>query len=120
MDYIEGTLLLDILKKPTRTNQEKEYLSLKTDDTTLDIIYYQIASFMLQLYNLDFTYIRAISPNLDNPTMWSMTSRPLMYNTNELATFTSYPIDCLPITPFASTKDYFISLANQHLTYLLM
>jgi hypothetical protein len=74
---------------------------------------------MLQLYDLDFTHIGAISPNLDHPTIWSVTGRPLTYNMNELATFTGYPIDHLPTTPFTSTNDYFISLANQHLTHLL-
>ena len=57
MDYVEGTHLSDILKKPTLSNREKEILNPDIDDTTLDIIYRQIADIMLQFYEIDFSHI---------------------------------------------------------------
>ncbi|KAL9131449.1 MAG: hypothetical protein Q9217_000597 [Psora testacea] len=102
MDYVEGTHLSDLLKKPTLSNQEKEILNPDIDDTTLGILYRQTANFMLQLYELDFTRIGAISEECCGSNMWSVTGRPLTYNMNELAASASYPIDQFPTESFAS------------------
>ncbi|EEH47042.1 uncharacterized protein PADG_03140 [Paracoccidioides brasiliensis Pb18] len=118
MEYVEGIHLSDILKKPTANNQEKEILNPDIDDTTLNIVYRQIADFMLQLYNLDFTHIGAISEVAEGANTWAVTGRPLTYNMNELATCTGYPINRLPTERFASANEYFKSLADQHLVHL--
>jgi hypothetical protein len=38
-DYVEGSHLSDVLKKPTLDKQEKEILNLDIDNMTLDIVY---------------------------------------------------------------------------------
>lgn len=118
MDYVEGTNLSEILKKPTLDKQEKHILNPDIDDTTLDIIYRQIAGFMLQLYEFDFTHIGSISEDRCGSNTWSVTGRPLTYNMNELAVSTGYPIDRFPKAPFESSNEYFRALADQHLIHL--
>ncbi|KAK2802798.1 hypothetical protein FQN50_007204 [Emmonsiellopsis sp. PD_5] len=115
MEYVEGIHLSDILKKPTANSEEKEILNPDVDDTTLNIVYRQIADFMLQLYNFDFTHIGAISEVVEGANTWAVTGRPLTYNMNELAVSTGYPINRFPAERFASANEYFRSLADQHL-----
>ncbi|MCJ1253646.1 hypothetical protein MMC24_001458 [Lignoscripta atroalba] len=118
MDYVEGTHLSDILKKPTLSKQEKEILNPDIGDTTLDIVYRQISDFILQLYEHDFTHIGAISQDFNGVNTSSVTGRPLTYNMNELATSTGYPTDQFPTELFASANEYFKALADQHLIHL--
>jgi hypothetical protein len=118
IDYADGTHLSDVLRKPTLSKQDKEILNPDIDGTTLDIIYRQLADFMLQLYELNFTQIGAVSEDLCGSNTWSFTERPLTYNMNELATCTGYPIDQFPTRPFASANKYFRALADQHLIQL--
>jgi hypothetical protein len=118
MDYVDGTHLSDVLKKPTHSKQDKEVLNPDIDGTTLGIVYRQLADSMLQLYELNFTQIGAVSEDLCGSNTWSVTERPLTYNMNELATCTGYPIHQFPTGPFASANKYFRALANQHLIHL--
>lgn len=118
MDYIEGTLLSTILKQPTESDQEDIVLSPDIDNTALDKIYRQLASYILQLSQLVFTRIGAISKENDSNT-WSVTGRPLTYNMNELVTVAGCSNDVLPTLPFNSTSEYLKFMAKQHLAHLL-
>jgi hypothetical protein len=73
---------------------------------------------MLQLYDLNFTRVRAISENFCGSNTWSVTGRPLIYNINELAASTGYPTNQFLTKPFASANKYFRALADQHLIHL--
>ncbi|KAL5330170.1 hypothetical protein ACEPPN_003695 [Leptodophora sp. 'Broadleaf-Isolate-01'] len=117
MDYIDGTLLSTVLKQPTESEQEGVVLNPNIDNTILDKIYYQIADYMLQLSQLTFSRIGAISKEYASNT-WSVTGRPLTYNMNELATVAGYPDDQFPTTPFDSASNYLRSVAKEHLTHL--
>jgi hypothetical protein len=117
MDYIGGTCLSTILKQPTRNDQEEEILNPDIDNAKLDKVYDQIASFMLQLSQLDFSRIGVIAKDPASNT-WSVNRRPLTYNMNELATVSGYPIDKFPTAPFTSAIEYFQNLANEHLIHL--
>ncbi|KAI9745902.1 MAG: hypothetical protein M1818_000583 [Claussenomyces sp. TS43310] len=117
MDYVAGTLLSSVLKQPTNSDQDDVRLNPNIDDTILDKIYHQIADYLLQLSQLTFSRIGAISK--DNATnTWSVTARPLTYNMNELATVAGYPNDRFPTAPFDFASDYLRSVANEHLTHL--
>ncbi|KAK2784635.1 hypothetical protein FQN53_008353 [Emmonsiellopsis sp. PD_33] len=118
MEYIKGVHLSDILKKPTVNSEEKEILNPNVDDTTLNIGYCQVANFMLQLYNFNFTRIGAISEVIEGANTWAVTGRPLTYNMNKLAISTGYPINWFPTGRFASGNKYSKSLADQHLVHL--
>ena len=117
MGYVDGTRLSTILKQQTENDQEDVVLNPDINDTTLDIVYDQIADYMVQLSEQDFTGIGAISEDPASNT-WSVTGRPLTYNMNELATVSSYTIDKFPTSQFASVNEYFQNLANEHLIHL--
>ncbi|KAI9759831.1 MAG: hypothetical protein M4579_002038 [Chaenotheca gracillima] len=117
MEYIDGTSLATILKQPTATDQEEVVLNPDVSDAALDTVYDQVADYMLQLSELGFANIGAVS---ENPTLrtWSVTGRPLTYNMNELATVSGYPIDRFPSETFVSVSEYFQKLTNEHQIHL--
>ncbi|EFY87339.1 hypothetical protein MAC_06574 [Metarhizium acridum CQMa 102] len=117
MDFVEGTLLSTVLKQPTKSDQEDPILNPDIDTKALDTIHLQIASYILQLSQLPFTRIGAISKE-HGSNSWSVTKRPLTYNMNELATVSGCPDDRFPKTTFNSTSDYLQSLAKQHLDHV--
>ncbi|KAJ8604142.1 hypothetical protein MRB53_041940 [Persea americana] len=61
MDYVEGKLLSTILKKRTENDQEDVVLDPSIDNSILITIYRQIAGYLLQLSQLTFNKIGAIS-----------------------------------------------------------
>ncbi|KAL9626481.1 MAG: hypothetical protein Q9164_007871, partial [Protoblastenia rupestris] len=103
--------------QPTDNDQEDVILHPDINDTTLDIVYNQIADYMIQLSKLNFDSIGSISEDPISNT-WSVTGRPLTYNMNELATVSGYPIERFPVAQFASVNMYFQNLANEHLIHL--
>lgn len=114
-DFVEGVTLSDILRDPT--DVRKLWLNPNIDTKILDTVYEQIADFMLQLYQLNFSGIGPISNDAESGS-WSVNGRPLTYSMNELVASTFYPVDKLPSTTFNSSTDYFQSLAQVHLTHL--
>jgi hypothetical protein len=114
-DFIKGVHLSDILRDPT--DQKSLYLNPKIDERTLDIVFDQIADFMLQLFQFNFSRIGAISKDSTLNT-WSVTGRPLTYSINELATTTFYPVGEFPTAAFESASDYFKYLIHEHMTHL--
>ncbi|KAL2759267.1 hypothetical protein ACRALDRAFT_1060627 [Sodiomyces alcalophilus JCM 7366] len=115
MDYVEGVLLSKVLKRPTENDQEEMVLDPNIDNAKLNKIYHQIADYLLQLSQLTFTRIGAISKDGDT---WSVTKRPLTYNMNELATVAGYPGDRFPTSPFDRASDYLKSVSREHLVHL--
>ncbi|KAJ3549634.1 hypothetical protein NM208_g403 [Fusarium decemcellulare] len=115
MDYVEGTLLSTILKQPAKGDQDDVVLDPSIDNSMLDKVYRQVGDYLLQLSQLSFTRIGAISKDGDT---WSVTNRPLTYNMNELATVAAYPHDLFPTSTFDRAGDYLKSVAHQHLTHL--
>lgn len=115
MDYALGTPLSTVLKQPTKSKGDDVILDADIQDSVLDKIYDQIADYHLQLSQLTFPRIGAISK--DNG-VWSVNDRPLTYNMNELATIAGYPVDTLPDSAFNSASEYFKAAAQQHLTHL--
>lgn len=116
MDLVSGTDLDDLLKQPTENNQQDVILDPKIDEAKLDIVYGQIADYMLQVSRLRFPRIGAISKDSISDE-WVVVSRPLTYNMNDLMTSTGYPVDQFPTAPFSRTSDYFTAIANEHMTH---
>ncbi|KAI9696489.1 MAG: hypothetical protein M1820_008117 [Bogoriella megaspora] len=114
MDYVEGTLLSTVLKEP---DQEDMVLKSNIDPKILDKVYRQIAGYMLQISQLRFPRIGAISK--DDRGNWSI-RRPLTYNMNELVTVAFYPKDRFSTTPIDRASDFFKSVANEHLSHLMI
>ena len=117
MDFIDRTHLSTILKQLTKDDQEDVILNPNIDNATLNTIYDQLADYMLQISQLDFPHIRAISKDHTLNT-WSVTRRPLTYNMNELATSIGYLINRFPTTSFDYASNYFRLVASEHLIHL--
>ncbi|KAL6409746.1 Protein kinase-like domain [Ilyonectria robusta] len=115
MDYVEGTLMSTVLKQPMESDQEDMVLDPSIDNSMLNKIYRQIADYLVQLSQLTFTHIGAISKD---GKMWSVTKRPLTYNMNELATVAGYPSDLFPSSTFDRASAYLKSVAHEHLAHL--
>lgn len=115
MGFVNGTDLDELLKRPTENNQQDVILDLDIDEAKLDIIYDQVAAYMLELSRLTFPHIGAISEDADE---WVVVDRPLTYNMNDLATSTGYPAGQFSTTTFVRASDYFIATANEHKTHL--
>ncbi|KAL2754160.1 hypothetical protein ACRALDRAFT_1076014 [Sodiomyces alcalophilus JCM 7366] len=116
MDFIEGTRLSTFLMQPTEDEEADMVFNPDIDDETLDVIYDQLADYILQISRLEFPLIGAISKNSSGA--WAVTERPLTYDTNELVTATGYPADQLPTAPFNTSSDFFHSVARQRLVHL--
>ncbi|KAH6880136.1 phosphotransferase enzyme family protein-like protein [Thelonectria olida] len=117
MDFVEGMCLDGLLRKPTESEQEPLVLDPHIDQKKLQVVYSQIADFLLQLSRLRFPYIGAISKDKDNDT-WKVGDRPMTYDMNELVAETGFPTDKLPSAPFSSSSKYFRQRADEMWTHL--
>ncbi|OAQ65212.2 protein kinase-like domain [Pochonia chlamydosporia 170] len=116
MDFIEGIKLSTLLKQPTEDEDAEIVLDPAVDNTTLDIIYEQLADYIHQISQMEFPLIGAISKDALGD--WTVTRRPLTYDMNELVTGTGYPADQLPTASFNTASDFFESIARQRLLHL--
>ncbi|KAF3003754.1 hypothetical protein E8E13_009688 [Curvularia kusanoi] len=118
MDYVDGISLATILKQPTDSEKDEVILATAMDDKKLDYVYEQLADYLLQLTQLDFSTIGAIT-KVPASNEWAATGRPLTYNMNELKTVISnYPTSGFPSAPFTSAETFLHSLADEHLVHL--
>ncbi|KFZ09600.1 hypothetical protein V502_08630 [Pseudogymnoascus sp. VKM F-4520 (FW-2644)] len=81
--FVKGTLLGEMLKVDSVDEQGDKVLSSDIPDSTLEVVYRQIADIILQLSEHDFDQIGSLSLNDDDT--WSIGSGPLTLNSNELA-----------------------------------
>lgn len=85
-------------------------MDLDINEAKLDIIYEQIASFMLELSRLEFPRIGAIS-NVSGE--WVVAEPPLTYDMNEVVGFTGFPADYFTtLSSFTCSSDYFAARAH--------
>ncbi|KAI4618910.1 hypothetical protein J4E83_005861 [Alternaria metachromatica] len=107
MDYIEGTELSELLQQLQDDHKEAE----------VDLVYEQIADYMLQISRLHFSAIGPI--NKDTSGAWTVTDRPLSTNMNNLASVvTDYPADQFPEAAFTSTQAFLHYRADENLVHL--
>jgi hypothetical protein len=111
-EFIEGENLGDILKKSTGNEADPAILDPDIDETKFNIVYEQIAGFMLELSRLEFSRIRAISKDTVSG-KWTVAKPPLTYNMNEVVGFTGFSADYFATMPsFARSSDYFAARAQ--------
>ncbi|KPM39231.1 hypothetical protein AK830_g7356 [Neonectria ditissima] len=115
MEFMDGVCLDDLLKKPTESNQDPLILDPDIDQNKLRVVHSQIADYMLQLSQLQFPSIGAISKDSGS---WAATERPMTYDMNELVTDTGFPSHMLPSGPFNRSSDYFSQRADELWTHL--
>ncbi|KAL5317944.1 hypothetical protein ACEPPN_015048 [Leptodophora sp. 'Broadleaf-Isolate-01'] len=93
-----------------RNEADPAVLDLDINEAKLDIIYEQIASFMLELSRLEFPRIGAIS-NVSGE--WVVAEPPLTYDMNEVVGFTGFPADYFTtLSSFTCSSDYFAARAH--------
>ncbi|KAI1774270.1 hypothetical protein F4818DRAFT_452333 [Hypoxylon cercidicola] len=118
MDLMEGQDLSDILQQPNENTKEPIILDPDIDEAKLDVIYEQIASFMLELSHLEFPRIGAISKDATSG-QWAVTGRPLTYDMNEVVTLGGYPAgQFATMASFDRADNYFASRAQCFQTHL--
>jgi len=116
MDYIPHTSdLSDVLNTPSFKPEDRPLLNPDISPEKLEYVYSQMADILLELSAHSFSAIGSLSQT--GPTSWSVTSRPLTYNMNELVECSNFPPSLLPSTPFQTSTSYFRSLAQTHLDH---
>ncbi len=118
MDFVEGQNLGRFLAQPTEDKAKLVFLDPNVDEAKLDILYEQIASFMLELSRPEFPRIGAISKNTTSG-KWLVTGRPLTYDMNEVVTVGGCPVEQFATTTsFDRASDYFAMCAQYFRTHL--
>ncbi|KAI1780332.1 phosphotransferase enzyme family protein-like protein [Hypoxylon cercidicola] len=110
MDFPDGVLLRDILKKPAENDKAPLIHNPDIDTRKLKFVHSQIADYMLQLSRLPFPSIGALSNDSGS---WGVSRRPLTYDMNTLAADTGFPPDNLPTRPFNRASEYFNGRAKE-------
>ncbi|KAJ5496260.1 hypothetical protein N7463_008247 [Penicillium fimorum] len=116
MDFVDGVSLEEILRDP---NAECPTRVMREDisDDDIEVIYRQMANFLLQLFKLDFDYIG----NLPNPEDHGPTpARPLTFKAHCITT-TKWGVDTFGdrAQGFATTTEYFQYVVWQDLEQLV-
>ena len=111
-EFIEGENLGDILKKSTDNEADPAILDPAIDEAKLNIVYEQIAGFMLELSRLEFSRIGAISKDTVSGE-WTIAEPSLTYDMNEVVGFTGFPANYFTTMPsFSRSSDYFAARAQ--------
>ncbi|KAI1134810.1 hypothetical protein F5Y05DRAFT_397476 [Hypoxylon sp. FL0543] len=111
-EFMEGENLGDLLKKPTEDETEPAILDPNIDDAKLNVVYEQIAGFMLELSRLEFPRIGAISQDPVSGE-WTVDGPPLTYDMNEVVGFAGFPADYFTdMESFGRGSDYFAARAK--------
>ncbi|KAF6790750.1 phosphotransferase enzyme family protein [Colletotrichum sojae] len=90
----------------------------KVDEQKLEVIYEQIAGFMLELWRLDFPRIGAVSKD-DASGRWDVTRRPLTSDMNEVVTMAGSPTELYDdMKAFDRAGDYFAAVSKVQKAHL--
>ncbi|ROT35124.1 hypothetical protein SODALDRAFT_329301 [Sodiomyces alkalinus F11] len=118
MDLMEGENLGRFLAPPTEDESKPVVLDPDTDDAKLDLIYEQIAGFILELSRLQFPRIGAISKDAASGD-WAVTGRPLTFDMNEVVTVGGCPAEHFTaMSPFDRATAYFAACAQYFQAHL--
>jgi hypothetical protein len=118
MDCIEyATDMYDLLNTPGCPNDQRGVLDPNINEATLQTLYGEAASILLQLSQLSLPQIGSLH-QIDDFT-WQVASRPLSRPMNDLIRLGSLPQSKLPKEPFHTTPSYFEALAELHLEHLI-
>ncbi|WEW59710.1 hypothetical protein PRK78_005190 [Emydomyces testavorans] len=114
MEFIEGTLLTKYLEEPNRDRKLGTILNPSIGVSTLRKGYREMARLLLAMFDCKFSRIGAVGED------GSVTKRAVTFNMNELVGLANYPPKEFATHTFSTASDYFVSLANDHLTHLKM
>ncbi|CAI7629991.1 unnamed protein product [Penicillium glandicola] len=112
-------IIMDSIEHDTSCpGEERGRLDPNIEEDTLQALYEELASILLQLSKPSFSGIGSCS-RVDDLT-WEVAGRPLSLNSNELIRLSSLPQSKLPSyeTTFSSTSSYLETLAEIHIAHL--
>ncbi|KAF4943267.1 hypothetical protein FSARC_14971 [Fusarium sarcochroum] len=104
MEFMEGECLDNLLKKPTKSDDEPLILNPDIEENKIGIVYRQVADCMVQLSQLRFSRIGAI---FKDQGYWAVTGRPMTYDMKELVAETGFPAEKLTSCSFARSSEFF-------------
>ncbi|KAL9106155.1 MAG: hypothetical protein Q9227_008803 [Pyrenula ochraceoflavens] len=114
MEFIEGDGLDKFLKDPSQDG--RPVLNPNISSRALERAYREMAGLVLELARPEFVSIGALERK--GAGIFSASKRPLTFNMNELAVSANIPQNQFSDQAFGSATDYWMSLANQHLSHL--
>ncbi len=118
MTFVEGRKMSEILKGETRTKDDvDDVLDPHISESTLSILYGQVADILLQLFKHDFDHIGSLSMDGDKQS-WSIKHRPLTLDMNETLRCSGLTQDCLPKKVYCSARDYLLALCDMQFARL--
>ncbi|RAH78234.1 hypothetical protein BO86DRAFT_402920 [Aspergillus japonicus CBS 114.51] len=118
MDFIHGVSLSDLLRAPSAlcpTRVMREDMS----DRDIEIIYRQLANFLLQLFELDFDHIGSLPSPQDDDQKSPTLLRPLTFKAHSILQNGGVNTFGDRTQGFATTTEYFQYVANQDLGQLI-
>lgn len=117
MQYLEhNNDMGNALNTPGLNNEDPLVLNQELDPMKLQRLYRLAANVLLDLSRLDFDAIG--SPQQIDDDSWRITGRPLTRRMNELVATGGCRRADLPQSVFTSTPEYFVALAQLHITHL--
>ncbi|KAJ5556361.1 hypothetical protein N7494_000276 [Penicillium frequentans] len=122
MEYIKSDCnLADALKTPN-LDDKRPILDPNISEGRLRSVYSEIAKVLLELAKHSFNEIGSMSNSGNDELVddWTVTHRPLTMNMNRLVQLGNFPPHLLPQDTFKSASEYFLALAEMHMTHLYM
>lgn len=115
LSFVDGTRLSDCLKAPS--NPEAPItLQPDIDHALLSHAYRNMATVLIELSRCRFARIGAVGQ--DTSGSWCVMKRPVTLNMNQLVSCGNYPPKALPQHAFTTANEFFIALAEMHITHL--
>ncbi|KAJ5782409.1 hypothetical protein N7457_004183 [Penicillium paradoxum] len=115
MEHIDNNAdLVDALITPGLPDEDRPVLDPNISVHRLRSVYSEMAGLLLQVAKHTFPRIGCISFQ----EKWDVRHRPLSINMNELVQVGGVQPEDLPQTPFDSGTEYFLALAELHMTHL--
>ncbi|KKZ63057.1 hypothetical protein EMCG_02558 [[Emmonsia] crescens] len=118
LGFVEGELMVHSLQEEITDHKKPTVLNMGLDMSTVRKGYREMARMALALFNCKFTHVGAVRQGSPPEEIWSVETRALTFNMNELIGLANYPPQDFHKCRFSTSSEYFVTLANYHLQHL--
>ena len=115
-EFVEGTLLSTHLEAHSADTMGPSVLKLDVSLPVLKKAYRDMARILISLSKCQFAQIGGVIR--DESKCWRVGKRPSTINMHHLVSFANFPPKALPEQSFKTSNDYFVALADIHMTHL--